>query len=67
MSVDVIRKNPMGGKIVKFAIGSKESLMESKKILQKVEIYIDGESGTLYIVPEDDNVLNSEFQFKITE
>lgn len=33
MSVDVIRKNPMGGKIVKFAIGSKESLMESKKIL----------------------------------
>ena len=67
MAVDVIRKNLMTGKTVRFALGSKESLLKSDKILQKVEMYIDGESGTLYIVPEDDNVLNSEFHFKITE
>lgn len=30
-------------------------------------MYIDGESGTIYVVPEDDNELVSEFHFKITE
>ena len=57
----------MVGKTVKFAIGNKESLMKSNKILQKVEVYIDGESGTLYIVPEDNTELVSKFHFKITE
>ena len=33
MAVDVIRKNLMSGKTVRFAIGDKKSLMESKKIL----------------------------------
>ena len=67
MAVDVIRKNLMSGKTVRFAIGDRKSLMESKKILQKVEMYVDGESGVLYVVPEDDSALNSEFHFKITE
>jgi hypothetical protein len=30
-------------------------------------MYIDGESGTIYVVPVDDTDLVSEFQFKITE
>ena len=30
-------------------------------------MYVDGESGVLYVVPEDDSALNSEFHFKITE
>ena len=67
MAVDVIRKNLMSGKTVRFAIGDRKSLMESKKILQKVEMYIDGESGILYVVPEDDSALKQEIHFKITE
>ena len=67
MSVDVIKKNPMIGKTVRFALGNKESLMKSDKILQKVEMYIDGESGIIYVVPVDDIDLLSEFQFKITQ
>ena len=67
MAVDVVKKNAMTGKTVRFALGSKESLKNCKKILQKVEMYIDGESGTIYVVPEDDNELVSEFHFKITE
>ena len=63
MAVDVIKKNPMTGKTVKFAITTKERLENSNKIFQKVEIYIDNESGCLYIVPEED--LITEFQFKI--
>ena len=46
--------NPMIGKIVKFAVGTRESLYKLNKKLTEVEIYIDGESGTLYIVPKED-------------
>ena len=67
MAVDVIKKNPMIGKTVRFALGNKESLMKTDKILQKVEMYIDGESGIIYVVPVDDIDLVSEFQFKIIE
>ena len=30
-------------------------------------MYIDGESGTIYVVPADDTELVSEFHFKVTE
>ena len=46
--------SPMLGKIVKFSIGTRESLYKLNKKLTEVEIYIDGESGTLYIVPKED-------------
>ena len=46
--------NPMIGKIVKFAVGTRESLYKLNKNLTEVEMYIDGESGTLYIVPKED-------------
>ena len=49
--------SPMLGKIVKFAIGTKESLYKSNKKLTEVEMYIDGESGTLYVVPKEDREL----------
>lgn len=45
----------MVGKTVKFALGTRESLKNCDKILKRVEIYIDGESGTLYIVPQKDD------------
>ena len=49
--------NPMIGKIVKFAVGTRESLYKLNKNLTEVEMYIDGESGTLYIVPKEDREL----------
>ena len=49
--------NPMLGKIVKFSIGTRESLYKLNKKLTEVEMYIDGESGTLYIVPKEDREL----------
>ena len=49
--------SPMVGKIVKFALGTRESLFKLNKKLTEVEIYIDGESGTLYIVPKEDREL----------
>ena len=49
--------NPMIGKIVKFAVGTRESLYKLDKKLTEVEMYIDGESGTLYIVPKEDREL----------
>ena len=49
--------SPMIGKIVKFAVGTRESLYKLDKKLTEVEIYIDGESGTLYIVPKEDREL----------
>jgi hypothetical protein len=55
----------MIGKNVKFALGNRESLLKSNKILKQVEMYIDGESGTIYVVPTDDTELVSNFQFKI--
>ena len=33
MAVDVVKKNAMTGKTVKFALGSKESLMKMDRIL----------------------------------
>lgn len=49
--------SPMIGKIVKFAVGTRESLYKLNKNLTEVEVYIDGESGTLYIVPKEDREL----------
>ena len=49
--------SPMSGKIVKFAVGTRESLYKLNKKLTEVEVYIDGESGTLYIVPKEDREL----------
>ena len=47
----------MLGKIVKFAVGTRESLYKLNKRLVEVEVYMDGESGTLYIVPKEDREL----------
>lgn len=44
----------MIGKPLKIAIGTKESLQKCGKILQQVDVFIDGESGTLYIVPQEE-------------
>ena len=52
--------SPMIGKIVKFAVGTRESLYKLDKKLTEVEIYIDGESGTLYVVPKEDRELQGE-------
>ena len=52
--------SPMIGKIVKFAVGTRESLYKLNKNLTEVEMYIDGESGTLYIVPKEDMELQKE-------
>jgi hypothetical protein len=41
----------MVGKMFKIAIGTRESLNKSGKILQQVDCFIDGDTGTLYIVP----------------
>lgn len=49
--------SPMIGKIVRFAVGTRESLYKLNKNLTEVEMYIDGESGTLYIVPKEDREL----------
>ena len=49
--------SPMLGKIVKFAVGTRENLYKLNKKLTEVEMYIDGESGTLYIVPKEDREL----------
>ena len=52
--------SPMTGKIVRFAVGTRESLYKLDKNLTEVEMYIDGESGTLYIVPKEDRELQGE-------
>ena len=49
--------NPMIGKIVRFAVGTRESLYKLDKKLTEVEMYVDGESGTLYVVPKEDREL----------
>lgn len=46
----------MIGKRFKIAIGTKESLNKCGKILQQVDCFIDGESGTLYIVPQEEEI-----------
>ena len=53
----------MAGKIVKFAVGTRESLYKLNKNLTEVEMYIDGESGTLYIVPKEDKELQEDNPF----
>lgn len=55
--------NPMTGKPVKFALGTRESLFKLNKKLTEVEIYIDGESGTLYMVPKEDRELEEDNPF----
>ena len=52
--------SPMTGKPVKFALGTRESLYKLNKKLTQVEVYIDGESGTLYMVPKEDRELQRE-------
>ena len=47
----------MLGKTVKFAVGTRESLYKLNKKLTEVEMYIDGESGILYVVPKEDREL----------
>ena len=54
---------PMIGKAVKFAIGTRESLYKLDKKFTEVEIYMDGESGTLYIVPKEDRELEEDNPF----
>ena len=52
-----IRTNPypaMTGKMVKFALGSRESLERVDRQLYKVELYIDGETGMFYVVPAEE-------------
>ena len=44
----------MIGKTFKIAIGTRESLKKTNKILQQVDCFIDGETGTLYIVPQEE-------------
>lgn len=55
--------SPMIGKPVKFALGTRESLFKLNKKLTGVEIYIDGENGTLYIVPKEDRNLEEDNPF----
>ena len=50
----------MTGKIVKFALGPKEQLEKLSKELSQVEIYLDEESGTLYVVPKDNDLKINE-------
>ena len=65
MEIKVEKKNPMVGKRVDFKVGNRESLEKMNKVLIPVEMYIDGESGFLYLVPKDDIDLNKEISFKI--
>ena len=55
--------SPMLGKIVKFSVGTRESLYKLNKKLTEVEVYIDGESGNLYIVPKEDRELEEDNLF----
>lgn len=48
--------NNMAGKMFRVAIGTRESLNKCGKILQQVDCFIDGESGTLYIVPQEEEL-----------
>ena len=57
----------MVGKMFKIAIGTRESLNKCSKILQQVDCFIDGETGTLYIVPQEEeleqgNLLKNSFE-----
>ena len=65
MEITIEKKNPMVGKAVQFRIGNRESLEKMNRIMILVEMYIDGESEILYLVPQDDTDLKKEFGFKI--
>ena len=52
--------SPMIGKIVRLAVGTRESLYKLNKNLIEVEMYVDGESGTLYVVPKEDRELQED-------
>ena len=65
MEITIEKKNPMVGKAVQFKIDNRERLEEMNRILIPVEMYIDGESGTLYLVPREDIDLKKEFSLKI--
>ena len=55
----------MIGKRVEFKIGNRDSLEKLNKVLIPVEMYIDGDSGFLYLVPQDDIDLKKDFGLKI--
>lgn len=55
----------MVGKMFKIAIGSRESLNKSGKILQQVDCFVDGESGTLYIVPKEEKLEKEPLEISI--
>ena len=65
MEITIEKKNPMVGKRVDFKIGNRDSLEKMNRVLIPVEMYIDGESGILYLVPQDDIDLKKEFGLKI--
>ena len=65
MEISIEKKNPMVGKAVQFRIGNRESLEKMNRIMIPVEMYIDGESGVLYLVPQDDIDLKKDFSLKI--
>ena len=65
MEITIEKKNPMVGKAVQFRIGNRDSLEKMNRIMIPVEMYIDGESGILYLVPQDNIDLKKEFGLKI--
>ena len=65
MEIKVEKKNPMIGKRVDFKVGNRDSLEKLNKVLIPVEKYIDGDSGFLYLVPQDNVDLKKDFSLKI--
>ena len=65
MEITIEKKNPMIGKRVDFKVGNRDSLEKLNKVLIPVEMYIDGDSGFLYLVPKDDIDLKKEISLKI--
>ena len=65
MEITIEKKNPMVGKRVDFMVGNRDSLEKLNKVLIPVEMYIDGESGFLYLVPREDIDLKKEISLKI--
>ena len=65
MEIKVEKKNPMVGKRVDFKIGNRESLEKMNRVLIPVEMYVDGDSGILYLVPQEDVDLKKDFGLKI--
>ena len=65
MEITIEKKNPMIGKRVDFMVGNRDSLEKLNKVLIPVDVYIDGESGILYLVTQDNVDLKKEFSLKI--